>query len=151
MTPQDQIAHYAAIKARLGMKAPNPPVVRKSREALQAEIAQKALEQEDFLKKQIREAALRIKGIGDYMSKRRAMLVLPVLEKHNVTWAQVLSSTRVQNVVDCRHEIMATLREDGLSYPQIGKALGGRDHSTVMHGVRRFLGKDYAVGITVVE
>jgi hypothetical protein len=29
------------------------------------------------------------------------------------------------------------LRERGWSYPRIGKLFGGKDHSTIIHGVRR--------------
>ena len=36
-----------------------------------------------------------------------------------------------------RQEAMRRAWEAGFSTPQIGRVLGGRDHSTVMHGIKR--------------
>jgi len=36
-----------------------------------------------------------------------------------------------------RFAMYKTLRERGWSYPRIGKLFGGKDHSTIIHGVRR--------------
>jgi chromosomal replication initiator protein len=39
-------------------------------------------------------------------------------------------------------------QELSLSYPQIGRAVGGKDHSTVMHALKQFdkeLAKDSAI------
>ena len=35
-----------------------------------------------------------------------------------------------------RHEAMWLMKQAGRSYPQIGAFLGGRDHTTAMHGVK---------------
>lgn len=39
-----------------------------------------------------------------------------------------------------RKVAMVLLREQGLSYPEIGRALGNRDHTTVIFGVRKATG-----------
>ncbi len=45
---------------------------------------------------------------------------------------------RTKPVADARHIAMYLLREDsGLSLPQIGALFGGRDHTTVAHGVAK--------------
>lgn len=39
--------------------------------------------------------------------------------------------------VDARHVAMYLLRERGLSLPAAGRAMGGMDHTTVLHAIRR--------------
>lgn len=51
----------------------------------------------------------------------------------------VVGRGRTPLVAAVRHEVAAQLREGGYPYREIGQILGGRDHSTVMHSVRRAL------------
>lgn len=52
--------------------------------------------------------------------------------------SQLLGPKRQQELVYARQIAMFLLRELlGMSYPQIGDALGGRDHTTIMHGVEK--------------
>ena len=65
-------------------------------------------------------------------------IILQVCEKRGVKRNAVLSCRRNQDLVLARHEIMWRAREETLlSLPQIGRGIGGRDHTTVLHGVRR--------------
>jgi hypothetical protein len=56
-----------------------------------------------------------------------------VAARYGVPVAQILGPTSERQVVDARVAAAHGLRELGLSYPRIGKAVGGRHHSTVMH------------------
>jgi len=47
----------------------------------------------------------------------------------------VCGKSRHPDVVRARWACMVALRRRGLSYPEIGKALGGKEHTTVMHAV----------------
>lgn len=76
--------------------------------------------------------------------------ILRVVAKHyNVTRADILSQRRTANVVKPRQIAMylakmLTLR----SLPEIGRRFGGRDHTTVLHAVRKIeglVGSDRAV------
>lgn len=50
---------------------------------------------------------------------------------------RILSADQTRRVVRARHEAMAAIRDfTGASYPEIGRAFG-RDHTTVLAGVRR--------------
>lgn len=51
----------------------------------------------------------------------------------------VVGRQRTRLVAAVRHEVAAQLREGGYPFKEIGQILGGRDHSTVMHSVRRAL------------
>jgi chromosomal replication initiator protein len=61
-----------------------------------------------------------------------------VARQYNVSRADLLSSRRTANVVRPRQVAMylaklLTLR----SLPEIGRRFGGRDHTTVLHAVRK--------------
>lgn len=54
---------------------------------------------------------------------------------YNLTVEELKGPARSRRIVLPRQIAMYLLREEaGLSFPQIGSELGGRDHSTVMHG-----------------
>ena len=57
-----------------------------------------------------------------------------VAEYYNLTVSQINSKSRTSNIIVARHIAMYLVRSliDSISYIQIGKEFGGRDHSTVM-------------------
>lgn len=53
----------------------------------------------------------------------------------------ILSRSRSRAVALARQVVMYILRtEENYSYPQIGEFIGGRDHSTIMHGIEKISG-----------
>ncbi len=58
----------------------------------------------------------------------------------DVTVADVMGRSRYQYIVDVRHLAMVEVakRFPWMSYPQMGRLFGGRDHSTIMHALRKF-------------
>jgi len=57
-------------------------------------------------------------------------------EFFGVTREQLLGRGRSQNIALCRQVAMYLVRDIlGLSYPQIGQAFGGRDHTTALYAV----------------
>lgn len=64
--------------------------------------------------------------------------VREVAIKHGLTLADLIGPYRAPKVAHARQEAMWVLfQERRWSYPQIGRFFGGRDHTTIMHGVRR--------------
>ena len=65
--------------------------------------------------------------------------ILRVVAKHyNVTRADILSQRRTANVVKPRQIAMYLAKTLTLrSLPEIGRRFGGRDHTTVLHAVRK--------------
>ena len=62
-----------------------------------------------------------------------------VAKARKVEITHILSHRRHTDFVRARHEIMwLAARHTKMSLPQIGRALDGRDHTTVLHGVRKF-------------
>lgn len=62
-----------------------------------------------------------------------------VAERHGLTFQQLISQKRVKSVARPRQIAMYVMREvcPHLSLPAIGRLLGGRDHTTILHGVQR--------------
>ena len=61
-----------------------------------------------------------------------------VARKYNLTADKLLGRDRTKDVAFSRQVAMYLLREEAnFSFPQIGEALGGRDHSTVMSAIKK--------------
>lgn len=66
-------------------------------------------------------------------------LIREVAIKHNISTEYLIGHTRRAGVAWARFEIMWRARlELGMSYKLIGRVLGGRDHATIIHGVKRY-------------
>lgn len=69
---------------------------------------------------------------------RWRQIVLEVAAQHGVSLPEITGHQRAYNIVRARHEAFYRLKtETQLSLPQIGRKMGGRDHTTVLHGVRK--------------
>jgi chromosomal replication initiator protein len=87
------------------------------------------------------------KGVlADLLSQHEPRPITPqvVLEVSarlfNLTVDDIIGKARTRDLVDARHIAMYVSRQltnPPLSYPQIAKAFGGRDHTTVMNAVQR--------------
>jgi len=77
---------------------------------------------------------------------RRATSIDQVLQAtakyHQLSMDDLLSKRRTKAVVRARQIAMYLAREEtAASFPQIGAALGGRNHSTVLHGYQKIAGE----------
>jgi len=73
---------------------------------------------------------------------RKTLAITDVVEKvaryYDIDHNSIYEKTRRKEVVKPRQIIMYILREDfQISYPAIGKKLGGRDHTTVIHSCEK--------------
>lgn len=71
--------------------------------------------------------------------KRPAWRILAkqICDEHGADFDEVCGDRRFQHLVLIRQEIFYRIRvELGMSYPEIGKRFN-RDHTTILHGVRR--------------
>lgn len=65
-------------------------------------------------------------------------IVAEVSTKHGVTRAEIMSPQRCRRIVLARQEIFYRLStETTMSLPAIGRRIGDKDHTTVLHGVRK--------------
>jgi len=65
-------------------------------------------------------------------------IIAECLLKHKIKYTDVASSRRNVKLVTCRQEICYRLKDETqYSLPQIGRLLGGRDHTTVLFAIKR--------------
>lgn len=73
------------------------------------------------------------------MSAKVRAIVQSVAKAHGVTMDDMLSERRSRPIAWPRQEAMWRVRQaTPFSYPTIGRLFGGRDHTTVLHGVTAF-------------
>ena len=66
-------------------------------------------------------------------------IIRETADKHNVSTEYLIGHCRRAGVAWARFEIMWRARHEvGASYELIGHVLGGRNHSTIMHGIKRY-------------
>lgn len=75
------------------------------------------------------------------LSRTTARQILTeVCAKHRVDFQELVGDTRPRRVTNARAEAYYRLREERhLSWSQIGKLMGGKDHTTTYHGYQKHL------------
>jgi len=84
----------------------------------------------------------RLTNSDDVVTGRRPVkdIVTSVLEEFpGVSYAQVISGSRTASIVEARHTCVYAVHKarPDLSLPQIGKLIGGRDHTSILHCIRK--------------
>lgn len=65
-------------------------------------------------------------------------VILSVCDRRGVTYPEIISQQRRRSIAWPRQEAMYECsKATGASLPEIGRAFGGRDHTTVLHGIRK--------------
>lgn len=77
--------------------------------------------------------------IGGHRPSDADVVLEQVARESGVPVAELVGRSRARYVVWARHRAMARLRDEGWSLPAIGEVFG-RDHTTVLHGIRRMEG-----------
>ena len=88
-----------------------------------------------------------VEGAEVFGSARPRMSdMLDRVASHNgLSRSELIAPGRRQHVSVPRQAFMAAAIGAGFSYPQVGRFLGGRDHSTIIHGVEAHR-RRYAAG-----
>lgn len=70
--------------------------------------------------------------------ERFGWIVGEVAKRHRMTVSDILSKSPNRRIGRARRDAYSCLYASGLSYPEVG-LMFGRDHTTVLYGVRRDL------------
>lgn len=139
----DWQAHYKAIRAKLDgprlkpepKPKPVPVVIVKPPEP---EPEPEVVEEGKFSKDDL----LITRGLK---RDRIRSIILPILRRRNLTWEMIRGQNRHGPIVRGRSEVFFALVSNGYGFAETGR-ICGRDHTTVIHGVRRWKdrnGPDY--------
>lgn len=65
--------------------------------------------------------------------------IIDIISSHfHIPAAHLVGKSRKKHIVEARHVLMYILRQElGLTTNKIGELIGGRDHTTIMHGVEK--------------
>ena len=107
-------------------------------ETLEQMEARHAAERAAWFKREVAKA-YKAGSEGKVLAKgpRLAMINHTVAEKHGLRPSDLRSYSRKRKVAHARFEAFAKAKLAGFSLTQIGIYWGGRDHTTVMSGIRR--------------
>lgn len=146
----DLVQHYAAVRRRLtgGVEPvraePNRRTVAiplRRREQIDERLLPRIRSSaEERAARRIAMIELRNRLMGNELPipKSWREIVVEVAAKHNVSVLEILSVRRNKPIVRARQEACWRMKmETTMSLPKIGLRLGGRDHTTVLHSIRR--------------
>jgi hypothetical protein len=77
-------------------------------------------------------------GAADLSPRSHREVVVSVAKAFGLTYADVVGRARHTALVCARSVAARILRDRGNSYPQIGRYLGNRDHSTIINLVTKY-------------
>jgi hypothetical protein len=128
-------AHYKAVRARLNAGPPKVAAEPEPAPEAATEPEPEPMMPLDHLKPVPRFDLMQ----GLLASDDTRSRILPILERNRITWKDVCGRYQNARHVRIRSEIYVTLRAHGWSFPQIGRLVGKRDHTTVMNSINRFV------------
>lgn len=69
---------------------------------------------------------------------KSVVAILDTVGAHfGLSWEELIGPRRTAYLANARHVAAWLMRQSGLSLEEIGRALGGRDHTTMLHSIRQ--------------
>ncbi|MCJ2098468.1 helix-turn-helix domain-containing protein [Methylobacterium sp. E-046] len=139
-------AHYRALQARMWAPravAPRPETLR-TRALAEAQREREARETEARRQAEL-EAVAAMDALvfqvldPEQMAREPKRIIAQVAEAFGFTHADIVGDGRTSDVVRARYAAIAAVREvrPDLSLPRLGRLFGGRDHTTMLHAIRK--------------
>jgi chromosomal replication initiation ATPase DnaA len=68
-----------------------------------------------------------------------SQIVAAIAKRHGVTFNDIMGPCRKRNIVAARYEAIVTVAQlrHLWSLPKLGRFFGGRDHTTILHCIRK--------------
>ena len=91
----------------------------------------------DFMQEEKAEEIVLVDSVG--MTPRQANLleIEAIAKEHCFTVEDILGPRKFKHLVTVRRKCIVMLREKGYSTTEIGRIMGGRDHSTICHALQK--------------
>lgn len=139
-TRADQIAHYAAVKRRIQSAAYKPPALIAQPPKPRAKISNDWTRRPLWMREDIHfDWHVMSFKVQDRTAPHIKWMRTRCVEL-GVTYAQMIGVRGKISVTYVRMQMYAEMKElfPDISYPQIGRAFGNRDHSSVISGIKRW-------------
>ena len=147
MAAFELVEHYKAVRARMGyVNRPNvvtlpKPIIKKTkpkkpkqRDIIQLDPYKNVI---TFPANQIPEELFTVFD-GETRLPRIQEIVFYVSQYYDISQIDLLSGRRTKELTEPRHLVYYLARHCSLkSLPEIGQAIGKRDHTTILHGVKK--------------
>lgn len=138
------VQHYREVRARLYGPRPSSVIRRHIEPPAPVEVpapVKPFRHARDFIFIKPRAAGINRPGDsqgGIWNNLAAEIIIQQTAAEHGVTAEQIKGYARARVVVAARFETYCRLQKElEYSLPMIGKTIGGRDHSGVLHGIRR--------------
>jgi hypothetical protein len=129
--------HYAETRRRLGDNpTPTQPIIPRDRITAR-EPDQKPEPEPVKPVKPARPTVAAGIAIVRIPPRQSTRIIQETAEKYQLEVTDLTGQSRKPRLVAARQEACYLLRLAGYSYPQIGRFLGDRDHTTIVHGERK--------------
>lgn len=136
----DLHAHYKAVRARLNAGPPPKPQPLPEPQPTPIPEPPAVVTVEPTVTPPLTALAMSpqiIRGLRSTIEVKEK--ILPILEKHQISWQDASGKSQQWKYTKCRFEIYVKLYAHGWSLSQIGRLCGGRDHTTVLNGIKKFI------------
>jgi hypothetical protein len=138
---QRQHEEHKARRARLMTPPKVVQITQSDPEAQLVEVITKAPDPNNDLAARLQKLELAVFGMERVEApvRRGVREIIKHTAKHyNVPFLDIIAARRTGEIIMPRHVAMYLAKTiTGHSFPYIGRLMGGRDHTTVMHGVRK--------------
>ena len=132
------LEHYAETRKRLGdNRTPAQPTIPRDRITAREPDQKPDQEPDQKLVKPARPTVAAGIAIVRIPPRQSTRIIQETAEKYQLEVTDITGQSRKPRFVAARQEACYLLRQAGYSYPQIGRFLGDRDHTTIVHGERK--------------
>lgn len=142
MTRETLFAHYKAIRQRLGDPRARRPIIPIDRirptgsdQPIGSDQPDQPIGSDQSDQPTVSDQPIPKPPRADARLSTR--ILYDVATRHNMTVQEMIGKDRRPRYIRARQEAMYLLRQAGYSYPQVGRFVGGRDHTTALHGERQ--------------
>lgn len=90
----------------------------------------------DFMLEEKAEEVVLVDTVGMTPRKANMLQIEAIAKEHCFTVEDILGPRKFKHLVTVRRKCIVMLREKGYSTTEIGRIMGGRDHSTIVHALK---------------
>ena len=90
----------------------------------------------DFMPEEKAEEVVLVDTLGMTPRQANMLEIAAIAKEHCFTVEDILGPRKFKHLVTVRRKCIVMLREKGYSTTEIGRIMGGRDHSTICHALK---------------